>query len=46
MDYIAKYCTHEIVEDTIDIDGDRCMSICYCKKCELNAGDISSEDGI
>lgn len=47
IDYIVKHCTHEIIEDTIDIDGDRSRTIYYCRKCELNAGDISSgDDGV
>jgi len=45
VDYIVKHCAHEIVEDTIDIDGDRSQTVCYCRKCELNAGDISSDEG-
>lgn len=28
-------CTHEWVNDTIDIDPDRSQDICYCIKCEV-----------
>jgi hypothetical protein len=34
--YIMEQCSHELVEDSIDIDPDRSMQIFYCKKCEKN----------
>jgi hypothetical protein len=33
-DFLLKHCQHEIVNDSIDIDPDKSMDICYCSKCE------------
>ena len=32
-EYIAKYCIHDIVYDTIDITPDTSKTIRYCKEC-------------
>tara|TARA_B100000424_G_scaffold267969_1_gene261835 strand:- start:384 stop:839 length:456 start_codon:yes stop_codon:yes gene_type:complete len=32
---IHKRCNHDIVFDNIDIDIERCETICYCTKCSL-----------
>jgi hypothetical protein len=34
--YIAMYCTHEYIDDTIDIDPERSQNISYCKHCYQN----------
>jgi hypothetical protein len=31
--FLIKYCEHNIIDDTIDIDPDRSKSIQYCDKC-------------
>jgi len=32
-DYLHKYCKHDICNDEIDIDAERCATIRYCTKC-------------
>jgi hypothetical protein len=34
-DFLLKHCQHEIVNDSIDINPDKSMDICYCVKCEI-----------
>ena len=34
--YIAMYCPHEYIDDTIDIDVERSQNISYCKHCYRN----------
>ena len=36
--FLMKHCKHEIVNDSIDIDPDKSMDICYCVKCESTFG--------
>jgi hypothetical protein len=31
--YINKYCNHDFIDDMIDIDPDKSISIRYCKNC-------------
>jgi len=31
--FLIKYCEHNIIDDTIDIDQDKSTSIRYCDKC-------------
>ena len=33
--FLLKYCSHELVYDTIDIDPERSENICYCKICNI-----------
>jgi len=33
IDYLKEHCQHEIITDTIDIDGDRSQTVYYCTKC-------------
>ena len=33
--FLRKYCEHEWVTDSIDIDPDRSQYIKYCRNCEL-----------
>jgi|1048.fasta_scaffold169540_1 hypothetical protein len=34
QEYLRKYCQHRIVDDLIDLDPDRSMTIYYCEYCE------------
>ena len=34
-DFLLKHCQHELVNDSIDIDPDKSIDICYCVKCEI-----------
>ena len=36
--FLLKHCQHVIVNDSIDIDPDKSMDICYCIKCETTFG--------
>jgi hypothetical protein len=36
--FLMKHCQHEIVYDSIDIDPDKSVDICYCVKCETTFG--------
>jgi hypothetical protein len=33
--FLLKHCQHEFVNDSIDIDPDKSIDICYCVKCEI-----------
>ena len=35
--FLKKYCDHEWITDSIDIDPDRSQYIKYCRNCELQA---------
>jgi hypothetical protein len=34
-DFLLKHCQHEFVNDSIDINPDKSIDICYCVKCEI-----------
>jgi len=36
--FLLKHCKHEIINDSIDIDPEKSMDICYCVKCETTYG--------
>ena len=38
--YIQKMCSHEFIEDYIDINPDTSKTISYCKYCEMNNPDM------
>jgi hypothetical protein len=42
--YMQKYCSHNIIQDSIDITPEKSINIYYCSKCMMDTKDIQKNE--